>query len=173
MDSSDDRSHAHLPVERFLRPIFEAAQDLIVASLCVIVLAIMTQSIWALGRSAFFDMRDATVVLSQIVFVLILVELFRTLIFYLVEHRVSVSLMLEIAIVSVLREVVLNPPTALSAQQALGNSVLLFVLGGLLLADRYLTRGRRMLHRHDRSRPFAGAEENLGDDGLEPPTLTV
>jgi uncharacterized membrane protein (DUF373 family) len=156
------RSHA---VFRILRHSFELAQDLIVASLCIIVLAIMAKAIWSLGLLALVEARDPTVVLSQVVLILILVELFRTLIYYLSEHRVSVSLMLEVAIVSVLREVVLNPPTALNGQQALSNSMLLLVLGGLLLADRYLTRAGRLLHRHD--------AEHVGDDGLEPPTLTV
>jgi uncharacterized membrane protein (DUF373 family) len=71
------------------------------------------------------------------VLVLILVELFRTMIFYLREHRVSVSLMLEVAVVSELREILLNPPTTLGTQ-VLGNALLLAVVGTLLLADRYV-----------------------------------
>lgn len=133
-----------------LRRSFELAQDAIVVALCVIVLAIMVQSLWSLGRFALVEGRNVLVVLSQIVLLLILIELFRTLLFYLSEHRVSVSLMLEVAIVSELREVVLSPPTGLNVQQILGNTLLLAVLGVLLLADRYLSQHRRLFHRHER-----------------------
>jgi uncharacterized membrane protein (DUF373 family) len=136
-----------------LRRFFELAQDVIVVSLCLIVLAIMAQSIWTLGRFALVEGREALVVLSQIVLLLILIELFRTLLFYLSEHRVSVSLMLEVAIVSELREVVLSPPTASNVQQIYGNTLLLAVLGALLIADRYLSGRRQLLHRREPSRP--------------------
>jgi uncharacterized membrane protein (DUF373 family) len=45
---------------------------------------------------------------ADILFILILVELFRLLIIYLQEQRVSIGVSVEIAIVSVLREVIVN-----------------------------------------------------------------
>ena len=121
----------HTDIHDVLRRAFELAQDAIVASLCVILLGVMAFSLWSLGRIAFVEMRPAAEVLSQIALILILVELFRSLIFYLREHRVSVTLMLEVAIVSEVREILLYPPAALGTQ-VYGNALLLAVLGGLL-----------------------------------------
>jgi uncharacterized membrane protein (DUF373 family) len=44
---------------------------------------------------------------GDILFVLVLVELFRLLLIYLEEHRVSVATMVEVGIVATLREVIL------------------------------------------------------------------
>ncbi|MGZ3521302.1 MAG: phosphate-starvation-inducible PsiE family protein [Vulcanimicrobiaceae bacterium] len=143
MRQSDDRGSSGMPVlhtdvHHLLRRAFELAQDVIVASLCVILLVVMAYSLWTLGWIAFVEKGQPSDVLSQIVLLLVLVELFRTLIFYLREHRVSVSLMLEVAIVSELREILLNPPTA-TGTQVYGNALLLIVLGALLFTNRYLS----------------------------------
>lgn len=125
----------HTEIHRVLRRYFEWAQDLIAAALAIILLTVMVQGLWVLAVVALFEGRDARIVLPQILLVFILVELFRTLVFYLREHRVSVGLMLEVAIVGVLRELLINPPGT-SAFDALGVAVLLLVLGVLLVADR-------------------------------------
>ena len=49
-----------------------------------------------------------TELLSDIIFVLILMELYRLMIYYLREHRISVALTVEVALVSILREVMLK-----------------------------------------------------------------
>ncbi len=126
-----NRMTPHTDVHDLLRRAFELAQDAIVASLCVILLGVMGYSLWTLGHLAFVERRPPAEILSQIALLLVLVELFRSLIYYLREHRVSVTLMLEVAIISEVREILLNPPTALGTQ-VFGNALLLAVLGGLL-----------------------------------------
>jgi len=56
---------------------------------------------------------------ADILFILILVELFRLLIIYLQEQRVSIGVSVEIAIVSVLREVIVNGVLETEWQQIL------------------------------------------------------
>jgi uncharacterized membrane protein (DUF373 family) len=126
---------SHTQVHRALQHYFEWAQDVIAAALAFVLLVVMVQGLWVLAVVAVFEGRDARIVLPQIILVFILVELFRTLLFYLREHRVSVGLMLEVSIVGVLRELLINPPGT-SAFDALGIAVLLLVLGVLLIADR-------------------------------------
>jgi uncharacterized membrane protein (DUF373 family) len=126
----------HTEVHRVLWRYFEWAQDAIAASLAIILLVVMGRGIWILARLALFEGRDARVVLPQIFLLLILVELFRTLLYYLREHRVAVGLMIEVTIVSILRELLLSPPGG-SALTALGISALLLVLGALLVAERF------------------------------------
>jgi uncharacterized membrane protein (DUF373 family) len=132
---------AHTDVHHFLRRYFELAQDFIVASLAIVLLIVMIQGVWVLARLAFVLGRAPSEVLSQIVLLLVLVELFRTLILYLHEHRVAVPLMLEVALVSELREVLLSEPTTLN-NQLYANALLLAVLGTLLIAYRLLARSR-------------------------------
>ena len=132
---------AHTDVHHALSRYFEWAQDAIAAALAIIVLVLMGQGIWTLALVAIAQGREPRVVLPQIVLLLILVELFRTLIFYLREHRVAVGLMIEVALISVLRELLINPPGA-SSSGDLTVALVLLVLGALMVADR-LTRARR------------------------------
>ena len=127
--------HVHHGLSRYL----EWAQDAIVASLAIVLLIVMGEALWTLAHLAVLEGREPRVVLPQVLLLLILIELFRTLLFYLREHRVSVGLMIEIAIVSVLRELLINPPGT-TAFDATGIAVVLAVLGALMLADRLTAR---------------------------------
>lgn len=128
----------HTNVHGALSRYFEWTQDGIAAALAFVVLIVMVQGIWTLARLALVEGREPRVVLPQIVLLLILVELFRTLLFYLREHRVAVGLMIEVAIVSLLRELLVNPPATAgtTVSSALGIALLLVVLGALMVADR-------------------------------------
>ena len=136
MNGAADRSRiAHTNVHRALSRYFEWAQDAVAASLALVMLVVMAQGLWTLARLAIVEGRGPSVVLPQIVLLFIFVELFRTLLFYLREHRVSVGLMIEVAIVSILRELLINRPGA-SIVADVGVAALLLVLGALMVADR-------------------------------------
>ncbi|MGJ3252168.1 MAG: phosphate-starvation-inducible PsiE family protein, partial [Elainellaceae cyanobacterium] len=68
-----------------------------------------------------------------ILFLLILVELFRLLIIYLQEHRVSIGVAVEVSIVSVLREIIVRGVLETPWVQVLVACVFLLVLGALLV----------------------------------------
>jgi uncharacterized membrane protein (DUF373 family) len=72
-------------------------------------------------------------VTSDILFILILVELFRLLIIYLKEQRISVATAVEVSLVSALREVILQGVLDIPVDRLLSICVFLSVLGGLLL----------------------------------------
>ena len=80
--------------------------------------------------------------LSDIVFVLILMELYRLMIYYLREHRISVALTVEVALVSILREVMLKGAYEFEWLRLVGLSLLLGVLGGLLAMEHSMGRWR-------------------------------
>jgi uncharacterized membrane protein (DUF373 family) len=80
------------------------------------------------------------VVTSDILFILILVELFRLLIIYLQEQRISVGVAVEVSIVSALREVILRGVLEIPSNQMLGICGFLVVLGGLLLVRAWMSR---------------------------------
>ena len=76
--------------------------------------------------------------LSEIMFVLILMEVYRLMIFYLREHRISVALTVEVVLVSTLREVMLKGAHEFESLRLLALSVLMVVLGGLLVMERWM-----------------------------------
>lgn len=110
----------------------ELFQDLIVISLCLVLFGVM---LIRLGDMffAFLSPLDLRQITSDILFILILVELFRLLIDYLQEQRISVGAAVEITIVSALREVILRGVLEIPRDQILGISVFLVVLGAILV----------------------------------------
>jgi uncharacterized membrane protein (DUF373 family) len=77
-------------------------------------------------------------VTSDILFMLILVELFRLLIIYLQEHRVSIGVAVEVSIVSVLREIIVRGVLETPWVQVLVACAFLIVLGALLVIRVWL-----------------------------------
>lgn len=113
----------------------EAFQDLIVIFLCIGLFCIMVIQLFTLFSSIILQ-PDPVVfqkVTAQILFVLILVELFRLLVIYLQEHSISVGVAVEVSIVSVLREVIVHGALEVSSNQILAICGLLFILGALLM----------------------------------------
>jgi uncharacterized membrane protein (DUF373 family) len=125
----------HTHVHHVLRRLLEIAQDVVVIGLMVMLLGIALLALVELFRLAVAPSAPK-VVLGQIVFVLILAELYRTLIFYLREHRVSVGLIMEMAIVITVHELILIGPDG-PPQTYLAIAALLVVLGSLLALDRW------------------------------------
>jgi uncharacterized membrane protein (DUF373 family) len=112
----------------------ELVQDLIVVSLCIGLFGVMVLQLKdmfiSLLNPAKFNFHAIT---ADILFVLILVELFRLLIIYLQEHRVSIGVAVEVSIVSVLREVIVRGVLETPWVQILATGGFLLVLAVLLL----------------------------------------
>jgi len=71
-------------------------------------------------------------VISEVLFMLVMIEVVRLLIVYLEEHRVAVDFMVELGIVATLREIVLRGVTELGWAQVVSLSAFLVALGALL-----------------------------------------
>jgi uncharacterized membrane protein (DUF373 family) len=121
---------------RILRTL-EFIQDMIVISLCIGLFSFMVIQV----RDMFFSLLpplDFHVVTADILFLLILVELFRLLIIYLQEQRISIGVAVEVSIVSALREVIVKGVLEISASQVLATCAFLLVLGVLLFLRVWL-----------------------------------
>ena len=70
---------------------------------------------------------------ADILFILILVELFRLLIIYLQEQRVSIGVSVEVAIVSVLREVIVKGILEVQWQQVMATCAFLISMAILMV----------------------------------------
>jgi uncharacterized membrane protein (DUF373 family) len=135
LQRSSPRVHAPIPWHQQFRRTqivqsLEAVQDLIAVSLCVGLFCVMALQLKAIFASLLTTPQFHAIT-ADILFILILVELFRLLIIYLQEQRVSIGVSVEIAIVSVLREVIVNGVLETQWQQML--AVCLFLATAALL----------------------------------------
>ena len=110
----------------------EAFQDLIVIVLSLGLFALMLIHLWGIFI-AILQSLDYKYVTAKVLFVLILVELFRLLIVYLLEHSISIGVAVEVTIVSLLREVIVHGALEMSWVTTAAICGLLLSLGGLLI----------------------------------------
>jgi uncharacterized membrane protein (DUF373 family) len=113
------------------RKYLELIQDLIVLGLCAMLFAAMGIKLFHLGQRMLTG-TDFSLVIGDILFLLVLLELFRLLLIYLEEHRVSVPTMVEVGIVSTLREVILRGALHVEWQQLLVVCAFILTLGTVL-----------------------------------------
>jgi uncharacterized membrane protein (DUF373 family) len=117
--------------------VLESVQDVIVISLCMSLFSLMLVQLWETAMSLLPPL-DFPSVTSDILFLLILVELFRLLILYLQEHRVSIGVAVEVSIVSVLREMIVRGVLETPWTQVLATCAFLLSLGALLVSRVWL-----------------------------------
>ncbi|MBD2439657.1 phosphate-starvation-inducible PsiE family protein [Nostoc sp. FACHB-110] len=117
----------------------ERFQDFIIVSLCLGLFCVMLIRLGDMFLSFIhpLDLREVT---SDILFILILVELFRLLIDYLQTQQISVGAAVEITIVSALREVILRGVLEIQQKQLFGISAFLFVLAVIFVALPLMSR---------------------------------
>jgi uncharacterized membrane protein (DUF373 family) len=111
----------------------ELFQDIIVISLCLGLFCVMLLRLADMFLS-FLQPLNLRQVTSDILFILILVELFRLLLDYLQERSISVGAAIEITMVSALREVILRGVLEIPRDQIFGISVFLLVLAMIFIA---------------------------------------
>ncbi len=114
-----------------LRKYLELVQDIIVLGLCAALFIAMLIKLFHLGNSLLIG-TDFSAVIADILFILVLIELFRLLVIYLEEHRMSVATMVEVGIVATLREVILKGAMQVEWRQMLVLCAFILTLGVLL-----------------------------------------
>ncbi|MGB3615987.1 MAG: phosphate-starvation-inducible PsiE family protein [Elainellaceae cyanobacterium] len=117
--------------------LLELVQDLIVISLCIGLFSFMVMQLREMFLSLLPPLNFPQVN-ADILFLLIMVELFRLLIIYLKEHRVSIGVAVEVSIVSVLREIIVRGILETPWVQVLAACSFLLVLGALLVVRAWI-----------------------------------
>jgi len=138
----DNQQSSSIPWYRWLNSdrmirLLETVQDLIIICLCIGLFSFMVIQLREMVLSLLPPL-DFPNVTSDILFLLILVELFRLLIIYLKEHRVSIGAAVEVSIVSVLREIIVRGVLETPWVQVLVSCVFLLALGTLLVIRVWL-----------------------------------
>lgn len=111
----------------------ETIQDLIVITLCFGLFCVMALQLWTMFSSLLVAPFNFHRITADILFLLILVEVFRLLIIYLQEQRVSIGVAVEVSIVSVLREVIVHGVLETPWVHILATGAFLMVLAALLI----------------------------------------
>ncbi|HEY9647873.1 MAG TPA: phosphate-starvation-inducible PsiE family protein [Chroococcidiopsis sp.] len=122
--------------DRIVRAL-ETVQDWIVVSLCIGLFSFMVLQMREMFLSLLPPL-DFPMVTSDILFLLILVELFRLLIIYLQEQRISIGVAVEVSIVSVLREFIVHGVLEAPWIQVLSACAFLLVMAVLLVVRVWL-----------------------------------
>lgn len=135
----------------------ELAQDAVIVATVAVLYVLMGRQVLAMWSHVRLGL-ELRAILTDMLFLLILVEVFRLLMHYLIERRVAVGTMVEIGIISVLREVILIGPLEIPWTQLLAISVLLVTLG-VLLRFGWLGRGAAWWWRRGRADLAAAARE--------------
>ncbi len=125
-------------IENFIK-FLETVQNIIVFVLAIGLFGVMVIRLYDLFTSLIVPIKFQNVT-SDILFILILVELFKLLLIYLREQRISVGVAVEVTIVSVLREIIIRGALEIPWQQILSVCSLLLVLGILLLIRAWMSR---------------------------------
>ncbi|OKH31261.1 hypothetical protein NIES2101_41720 [Calothrix sp. HK-06] len=108
-------------------------QDLIVICVCFALFGAMIIQLADMFHALIY-IRNPQEVTSDTLILLILVELFRLLVTYLEEHRISVEVAVEVAIVSILREVIVRGLLEFATGKIVAIGVFLLALAILLRA---------------------------------------
>lgn len=127
-DPEVPHTHVHHLTRRFLEP----AQDLLVLGIGITLFGLMVRTLISLIRQIFQPKLEVRQLIAEVLFMLVMVEVVRLVIIYLKEHRVAVDFMVELGIVSTLREIVLRGVTELGWQQVAALTFFLLALGALL-----------------------------------------
>lgn len=169
----NDRQPARLPWYRWLNSsyvirLLETVQDFIIICLCIGLFSFMVLQLREMALSLLPPL-DFQPITSDILFLLILVELFRLLIIYLQEHRVSIGVAVEVSIVSVLREIIVRGVLETPWAQVIVACVFLIVLGLLLVIRVWLPptfdgiNPEQLISERHRSRTHNSGTASLSD----------
>lgn len=119
-------------IHRAFRKYVEVSMDVILVGLVLIDFVLIGKIISSLGMSLLDGSVDFSFIVSEIMFIFILIEVLRLLIIYFEFHKVAIDTMVELAIVATLRELILKGVTHIDAVILGITSVFLLVLGVLL-----------------------------------------
>jgi uncharacterized membrane protein (DUF373 family) len=122
----------HTAVHQASRRFLEPTQDVLVLGIGLALFGLMLRTLARLLREIFSVALDFRVVIGEVLFMLVMVEVVRLLIVYLQEHRIAVDFMVELGIVATLREAILRGVTELDWKQVVALTAFLAVLGALL-----------------------------------------
>jgi uncharacterized membrane protein (DUF373 family) len=129
----------HTDVHRIGSRLMELLQDAAVVVLNVTLLGMGFVFLYRVWREiiAFADLQEG---LSNIILVVITIELYRLLVHYLRYHRVDLNLLVEVGISAIIQKMILVGVDTYTMQQLVGISLILVSLGAILCIEMHGTQ---------------------------------
>lgn len=118
-------------IHSVFRKYIEVTMDLILVGLVFVTFIFVVKSIYLLAIAVYRE-TNISLVIAELLFIFILVEVIRILVIYIELHHISVDIMVELAIVAILREIILKGAIEIETVKIVGLSLLIVVLGLLL-----------------------------------------
>jgi uncharacterized membrane protein (DUF373 family) len=124
--------------------ILQNLQNLIVIAVCLLMFWIMLVQIYQTSLET-LEAKNFRSIAGHLMYLFVLIELFRLMIFYLEEQRILLGSIIEVTIVSMLREVILEGILTVSWERVLALCALILTLGAALALHFYMEKGRKRL----------------------------
>jgi len=124
--------------------ILQNLQNLIVIVLCLLMFWIMLVQIYQTSLET-LQAKNFRTIAGHLIYLFVLIELFRLMIFYLEEQRILLGTIIEVAIVSLLREVILEGVLTINWERILALCGLILTLAATWAIYHYLEKGRAKL----------------------------
>lgn len=131
--NSNSRFDRKFSLRRMFRNL-DRLQDIVVFGLSIVLVIKMLLVLGDIFIALWMNFELKTIT-SDTLFLLILVELFRLMSVYLDTHRIFVGVAVEVAVVSILREIIVEGLLHIEWLQIIAMCSFLVVLGGLMLVS--------------------------------------
>ncbi len=124
--------------------ILQNLQNLIVIALCLLMFWIMLVQIYQTSLET-LQAKNFRTIAGHLIYLFVLIELFRLMIYYLEEQRILLGTIIEVTIVSMLREVILEGVLTINWERILALCGLILTLAATWAIYRHLEKGQDKL----------------------------
>lgn len=135
--------------------ILQNMQNLIVVAVCLLMFWIMLVQIYQTSLETMHT-KNFRNIAGHLIYLFVLIELFRLMIYYLEEQRILLGSIIEVTIVSMLREVILEGVLTISWERVLALGGLIITLAATLALQHHLEKGRVKLQQITLPKPDSG-----------------
>uniref|UniRef100_A0A7C3V945 Phosphate-starvation-inducible E-like protein n=1 Tax=Desulfobacca acetoxidans TaxID=60893 RepID=A0A7C3V945_9BACT len=124
--------------------ILQNLQNLIVVVVCILMFWMMIVQIYRTSIET-LEIRNFRSIAGDLIYLFVLIELFRLMIYYLEEQRIILGVIIEVTIVSLLREVILEGILNIEWPRVLALCGLILTLTATMALNHYMEKGREKL----------------------------
>ena len=124
--------------------VLQNLQNLIVIALCLLMFWIMLVQIYQTSQET-LQAKNFRAIAGHLIYLFFLIELFRLMIYYLEEQRILLGTIIEVTIVSMLREVILEGVLTINWEPILALCGLIITLAATWAVYHHLEKGRSKL----------------------------
>jgi uncharacterized membrane protein (DUF373 family) len=124
--------------------IMQNMQNVIVIAVCLMMFWIMLVQIYQTSLET-MEAKNFRIIAGHLIYLFVLMELFRLLIYYLEEQRILLGSIIEVSIISLLREMILEGILTIDWERLLALCGLVLTLSATLALLHHLEKGRTRL----------------------------